>query len=278
MHQISLLFLLTIFCSCMSVEKKQRRAAHIHQSFIEAHNSLWNIREVVKVADALYTVVHIQQKHYSDIFTDRVYEELEKERNSDRIQKIKEEYFSQIRNIDEVQKQIHDFLLAVTTEKDFLYVEGRSYPHRYRDIFLKEFTAKTIAAVEKNLNFGNSSIGVLDKPYFFIGASIPIHQQRRMHVVGAENLALLNLTLSLYGSKALSRADVNKLVKECHEARESEMLKSMSKNFDNLPHLMNTLRFLVCGSKHDFKNNVEKWNENNPEQKMNLIIFTPDKL
>ena len=245
---------------------------------MEKYKGSWNLKEEIVVPDAIYTVVHIQQKHYSDIFTDRIYEELEKESQAFLIKKTQEKYLGQIQNINDVQKQIYKFLINVTTEKDFLYVEGRSFPHRYRDIFIKSYTAKTVSDINKNLNYKGSNTGDLKEPYYFIGASIYLQKERRMHVIGVENLALLNLTLSLYESKNLSNNDLVKLLNECHEAREGEMLKNMAQNFDDLPHLMNSLRFLVCGSKHDFKNNIEDWNVKNPHQKMNLIVFIPDRL
>ncbi|MCM8543331.1 MAG: hypothetical protein NE328_23885, partial [Lentisphaeraceae bacterium] len=110
---------------------------------MEKYKGSWNLKEEIVVPDAIYTVVHIQQKHYSDIFTDRIYEELEKESQAFLIKKTQEKYLGQIQNINDVQKQIYKFLINVTTEKDFLYVEGRSFPHRYRDIFIKSYTAKT---------------------------------------------------------------------------------------------------------------------------------------
>lgn len=278
MSKIPVLLFIALFCSCMTPEKMQNRAVEKHQDFIRKYSESFHLKEEILAPEALYTVVLIQQKHYSDIFTDRVHEELEKATEKDKIREIQKGYFSQIQEIELVQRQIYEFLMKVSSEKDFLFVEGRSYPHRYRDIFLKEFTANTLKKVNSNINYKSSNIGSLSEPYFFMGATIPIHKKRRMHVVGAENLALLNLTLSLYNNPKLSASDLTKLAAECHEAREDVMLENLTKNFDDLPHLMNSIRFLICGSKHDFKNNVEEWNKKNPDRKMNLIVFTPEKL
>lgn len=265
-------------CSCMSPQKFEERAELQKRNFLESVADKWTIKEVLNIKGAKFTLVHIQQQHYSDILTKRLYAELKKEGDLEKLREVKATYFKQLQDINAVQKEIYDFLLSVTNKKDFLYVEGRSFPHHYRDKFLKEYIPSTIEDINKVLNYKELFVHEVPREYYFIGASIPIHQEKRMTVLGVENLSLLNLTLSLYENKKLPKSDLRSFLLECHEAREDQMLKNMSENFEDLPYLMNSIRFLICGSKHSFKKNVEDWNLKNPEKKFNLLTFKPSLL
>lgn len=279
MLKIILLSVLFITASsCMTPEKLQQRAERQLNEFIASHHSKWELSEVIRVPDAKFTLLLIEQQHYSDILTNRVKTRLKETSSQDQRTKIKDDYFQQIIKINNVQKSIHDFISEVTNEKDFLYVEGRKYPIRYRKEFLKTFTQETIDSVYGVLNYGNISSHTIPQPPYFMGASIVLHNEQKLTVIGSENLGLLNLTLSLYENSKLSRSDLASFLKECHEAREDQMLENISKNFEELSFRMNSIRFLICGSKHDFKNNVEEWNVKNPDKKFNLVIHTPKGL
>ena len=273
----SLVILACLFLSsCMTSEKLHLRTQGQLTEFLK--DKIGQLSSAVRVNDALFTIVHLKQQHYSELYTNKIEEQLRAAPDAAGILKIKEQYFSQIVQIDKIQKEIYDFLLASTSSKDFLYVEGRSYPNHYRDAFLSKYIPETKSAANKVLNIKGSFGKFLPEPPFFLGASFLIHKERKMKVLGVENLALLNLTLSLYKSKKLSPADMLQFLKECHEAREDQMIKNMSVEFDDMNYRMSSLRFLICGSKHDLVNNVEKWNKENPHKKANLLEFTPSEL
>lgn len=277
MSNITKIIICAIFLyGCISPEKLERRTEEQKSDLLKKANG--QVSEVLSVKGAKFTLLHIQQQHYSDIATERCIEKMDKEKSNIKIRNIKAQYLKQIQDINQVQKEIYEFLLHMSTEKDFLYVEGRSFPHHYRDRFLAEYKAKTFEGVNKVFSYKEAFPYTIPEPAYFMGASIPIHEDRRMNVVGAENLSLLNLTLSLYENRRLHRSDLYKFIMECHEAREDQMIKNMAKNFDELPHLMNSIRFLICGSKHDFKKNIEEWNKNNPEQKFNLLVYKPSSI
>ena len=269
-----LIFLL--LSSCLTPEELHQRTTRQLTELLKGRES--QLSPAVIVNEALFTIVHLKQQHYSDLYTKKVEEQLKSAEGEAEIKKIKEQYFSQITQINTIQKEIYDFLQSSTSSRDFLYVEGRSYPHHYRDAFLAKYIPETKSAANKVLNINGSFDKELPEPPFFLGASFPIHKEGKMNVVGAEHLSLLNLTLSLYKSKKLSPADMLKFLKECHEAREDQIIKNMSFEFDDMNYRMSSLRFLVCGSKHDLVNNVEKWNKENPQNKVNLLVFTPSEL
>lgn len=270
--------LIVLFSSCMTQEKLQKRAESQINEFMSLYNSKWALKEEIRIPDAKFTLLYIQQQHYSDILTKRVKSNLEKTNSEEQREAIKNNYFQQILKINDIQKNIYDFVSEVTTEKDFLYVEGRKYPVKYRKEFLRTFTQETEDSISGVLSYGNKAYGRIPQPPFFMGASIILHNEDKLTVIGSENLGLLNLTLSLYENTKLSRSDLASFLRECHEAREDQILENVAENFEDLPFRMNSIRFLICGSKHDFKNNIEKWNEDNPEKKFNLVIHTPKGL
>ncbi len=259
----------------MTAEKLQQRSSRQLKEFIES-SSMKNLLEIaVQVDDAVYTIVHIKQQHYSDLYTKRVKDQLQQAVDRTKVMELKAKYFQQISKINKVQNEIYNFLVSSTSSKDFLFVEGRSYPHHYRDTFLLKFIPGSIAEANKLLNTKGSFGQPLPDPPYFLGSSIFLHREKKMTVLGAENLALLNLTLSLYESKKLSPSDLAAFIQECHQAREDQMIKNVTVDFTDLNYRMSSLRFLLCGSKHDFRENVEKWNTNNPDKKVNLLVFTP---
>lgn len=264
--------------SCVTTEKLQQRVKSQLNDFIEKSEYKSSLSTKIEEKEALYTIIHIRQQHHSSLYNKQILKELEDAQDLSKVTEIKKKYFGQITKINTIQKEIYDFLMASTSQKDFLYVEGRSYPHHYRDAFLSTYVPESIAEISKNLNTKGAFSHPIPDPPHFIGASITIHKERKMNVLGAENLALLNLTLSLYENKKFSENDVAALLKECHEAREDQMIKNMIINFEDLSYRMSSLRFLVCGSKHDFEDNVKKWNEKNPDKKVNLLVFTPPSL
>lgn len=268
-----------LLCSgCMTVEKLQARTVRQLFEFVSRLGDSRQLTISIQADDALYTIVHIRQQHYSALYNRSIEKQIEEESNPEKIAALKERYFEQICQINAVQKEIYNFLLPATSGKDFLFVEGRSYPHHYRDTFLAEFIPESISDVQKILDQKGDFSRPVPQPPYFLGASMLIHQERKMTVLGAENLALLNLTLSLYENKKLSGAALNSLLKECHEAREDQMIKNVLEDIEDLNYRMSSLRFLICGSKHDFKENIEKWNKANPQKKVNLLVFTPASL
>ena len=272
---ISFCLLLT---SCITEEKLQKRADQQLAEF-QSSSSHKNLLQIAhKEEGAVFTIVHVKQQHYSSMYNKEILRQIKEEENLKKVLGIKEQYYKQILKINSVQKEIYEFLVSSTSEKDFLYVEGRSYPHHYRDAFLKNYIPESILEVNRNLSLKRAYNKPIPDPPYFLGASIFLHQKRKMNVLGAENLALLNLTLSMYQSEKFTAKDIASILAECHEAREDQMIKNMTVNFQDLNYRMSSLRFLVCGSKHDLKNNVKKWNEENPKQKVNLLVFTPSSL
>ena len=260
---------------CATSERLQQRAAEQVTEFLDKYQQKWSLEVLSKEADARFTVVHIRQQHYSDILTKRTELKFKSERDPVKIARIKNDYLSQLYEINNIQNNIVEFLTEVAGSRDFLYVEGRSFPQPYRDKFLEDYIRDSTAEVSKILNFNGPLKSKIPDPPVFLGASIPLHQSEHMNVIGVENLGLLNLTLSLYENDKLSKADLADFLRECHEVREDQIIKNMAENFDELPFRMNSIRFLICGSKHDFRDNLKKWNKENPERKFNLIIYTP---
>ena len=262
----------------MTVEKLEMRTAEQLETFLQKNENKEGLELVHRAENAKFTLVLIKQQHYSEIYNEHVYKQLEVARDKQKIEQLKKDYIVQLLSINKIQKQIYDFVLKETSSRDFLYVEGRPYPNQYRDIYIENYLLDTEKAVTKTLNFKGISSFTMPNPPFFAGASIKLQQERKLTVLGAENLSLLNLTLSLYENEKLPKNDLVKFLEECHEAREDQMLKNIAMIIEDIPYRMSSLRYLVCGSKHDFKNNILKWNEKNADKKFNLLVFTPKSL
>jgi hypothetical protein len=56
------------------------------------------------------------------------------------------------------------------------------------------------------------------------------------------------------------------------------MIKNVLYVAPEYPGPPSTLKFLICGSNHNFSDNIIKWNKENPEQIFNLVEFTPKQL
>ena len=65
---------------------------------------------------------------------------------------------------------------------------------------------------------------------------------------------------------------------ESNEKREDEIIKNLLVSDPEKSYLEPGSRFLVLGAAHDLKDNVLKWNKENPDKAVSLVTFTPKSL
>jgi hypothetical protein len=267
-----------ISAGCLTEEKLIQRAAFHLAKITEVTPDTGKLESRIVLADAKYTLLHIRQQHYSDIYTARVLERLERAKSVSEANTIKKRYLAVLVNIDSVQKEIVDYLLSVCDKTDVLYSEGLPFPTTYRQEFIKEYLEETRKEVMKVVSYQGEVDFVYPYPAYFTGASIFLKKHNKINVFGVEHGNLLDLTLSTYSNKELAPSLKLSLIKECHAEREQQMLINMAGELDALPYLEPSLKFLICGSKHDFSDDIERWNRKNPKRKYNLLVFTPNTL
>ena len=232
------------------------------------------IEKVIIVPDAQFTLLYIKQQHYSDIYTAKILEQLKAERSKEKRESIKKRYFEVLDDINAVQKEVSDFLEQVTDSYDIIYSEGLPFKDTYSKTFLERYVEETLDAVDQIQNYKEHFDYKIPEPNYFIGSTFYLKKERAKKVFGAENFGLLDLTISTYSNDELSDAAKQQLLKVCHKEREWQMVINMSKELD-VPYLEPPVKFLVCGSRHEFKDDVQRWNKENPEKKYNLLVYTP---
>ena len=187
-------------------------------------------------------------------------------------------FYQNLLQINKVQKEVYDFLMDFSTPKHRIYSEGMVYPNAYRNLFADSFKEKRLEEINGILSFAKERSYSLPKPSYFLGASFLIHQQGDRNLLGAEHAGILKFTLATYSNEHLQSKVKFDLLQECHEQRENEILKNIIKNDEELPYRERRTKFVIMGSSHDFKNNVQEWNKQRPLLKMNLRTFTPTSL
>ncbi len=267
-----------ISVGCLSeADLIQRASAHLAK-ISEAKPVTGKLEKLIVADDAKFTLLHIRQQHYSDIYTAAILNELKNSRSDLETVKIKSRYLEVLRKTDLVQKEISEFLLSVCDKKDVIYSEGLPFPTTYREKFVEEYLDEIKKEVMQVVSYRNDVNFLYPQPPYFAGASIFLKKHHDFTVFGVEHSSLLELILSTYENDKLAPSLKSTLIRECHAEREKQMLINMADELDDLAYLEPSLKLLICGSKHDFRDDVELWNKENPMRKYNLLIFTPNTL
>ncbi len=263
---------------CMTQKNIYLKTERELKRYLEKNQQEWDFKIVSQSKQAKWTIVHIQQQHYSDLYTQQILQKLKNPTPELNPEQIKQQYLNTLIKIERVQEEIYRFIVATTNEKDFLYIEGKAFPETYRQDFIQEYQQKCYKEIAGILNFGSAKSPQFPQFKFLTGASFTLHQEERLTLLGVENLEILNLALAHYAKLPTNENSAKIILDEFNEVREREMLKNLTENFDELPFYMSSLRFLLCGSAHDFENNVAEWNKKNPENQLNLLLLTPKSL
>jgi hypothetical protein len=270
---ISLLFLSFFILGCSSFQERCFRAQEELKNLQgwEAHGHL---HYSIKVPDAIFTLVHIRQQHDSELYTRKVLADL---RVCSDKEKIIKSFYKTILKLDSIQQEIVNFINSCSSERHRVYSEGMGYPKLYRTLFINSHKEKRISEIEDVLKQSVETLN-LPEPAYFLGASFIIHEGRSRQVLGAEHEGLLNLALATYNNPALNPQSKMKLLQECHEQRESEILKNIIHPDSDAAYRDPSLKFVILGSMHSFKNNILAWNKTHALKKFNLVVFTPKSL
>ena len=265
-----LLLLCFCICSCMSLQKRVQIA---EAQLLELQNSSENFKQVIHIPDAVFTLVHIQQTHYSAIYQKNLLNNLPSFSTDQRL-RAQEAYFSLINEINSQQKQVIDFCLRNRTFVDCLYVEGLSYPGTYKNQNFESQIVPSLKGVKEILNYEKQDFTIPSPPYF-TGASLFLYHKHQFPVTGVEHTGLLRFTHKLYSGEQKIDGNLSGYIKEAHEEREKFMIEYMARNLAFNNKYDSSIKFLLCGEAHDFKNNIIEWNQLNPDRQFNLFIWTP---
>ena len=121
------LFLLIILCSCVSHERRMERNTLAYKALLSQNDQ--RLQEVVFEEQAAFTLVHLRQRHYSNLYTQFVLKRLKASQDPAEIAYLKKHYMKLINNVERVQAEIAFFLERQTY--DCLYAEGLPYPQHY---------------------------------------------------------------------------------------------------------------------------------------------------
>ena len=268
------LFLCLLASSCMT-QKQRVEIAHTELTAFFAFEP--NIKKELILEDARFTLLHIPQSHYSKIYCDKLLEKFELWQVKSDLSSIAEEqdkYSQLIQKIDSEQKSIINFLRKHQSSYDCLYVEGLAYPGTYATKKPLQEIAQIKDEVNRALQFADGT-HCAPQPAYFAGASLFLYQEDKIPMLGVEHQALLRLTHKAYSKEYDSKVPRSAFIQACHEERETQMIKNMSKKYEANNRYDRSIKFLLCGSLHDFKDNVLEWNKLHPEMKFNLLILEP---
>ena len=272
------IFIVLLFMSfgCQSLKEKADRCQKEYSYFRKAALGIGQIETLVEPQNAVMTIVHVKQQHDSALFTGSVKAQLEYLNGQDGQKLIDKFYRTQVK-INEVQREIVEFIMAVSNERSRIYTEGLAYHTGYRNRYAEYFKNKRIKAISEILELSKKKL-ILPNPAYYLGASFAIHDSKKRQIIGAEHGGLLNFTTDTYTNPKLKAAVKLDLLQECHHRREEEVLKNISIPDSETTYLEPTVKFLIFGSKHDFKDNVIEWNESKPDLQIRLVAFKPDSL
>jgi hypothetical protein len=147
------------------------------------------------------------------------------------------------------------------------------FPQTYRQEFIVEYIQKSRKTLANLLPESR-----IPDPAYFAGATFYLKKYKNRKVFGAEHGGLLNFTLSTYNNDKLPKGVKSGLIASCNKEREKQVLINLADEIDEVPYLEPSMKFLVYGSLHSFRDDVEQWNKDNPDRKYNLLEFTPDSL
>jgi hypothetical protein len=267
--------LIVISLTSCSLFKPKHALAIDDLNSLLAHTNDFNITTIIQSPKATATLVQIRQQHFSDILNNEILAKINSVESLQDKKSIQDGYFRLISDINEVQTQIYEFILATTNHRDTIFAEGALSPHIYRDPFVESYLTENLTKVHQVLPSANYKLP--HEPYF-LGATFVLHNKQTREIRGAENGALLELTLRSYNNDKLPPLTRKLLLDSCNEERENAMIKNVLYVAPEYPGPPSTLKFLICGSNHNFSDNIIKWNKENPEQIFNLVEFTPKQL
>lgn len=269
-------FLLLLSCSCQSLKEKVSRSEKEYSHFQKTAFGMGKLVNLVEPQNAVMTMVHVKQQHDSELYTSSIKAQLKSSEGKDKQNLVERFYKTQLK-IDAVQREIFEFIMAASNERSCIYIEGLAYPRGYRNRYAEYFKGKRIQAISEILELSSREL-ILPEPAYYLGASFAVHDSKKRHILGAEHGGLLNFTTDTYTNPKLKLEVKLDLLKECHHRREEEVLKNITKPDSETTYLEPTIKFLIFGSKHNFKDNVLKWNESKPDLQIRLVTFKPNSL
>ncbi|MCH2207824.1 MAG: hypothetical protein MK132_18370 [Lentisphaerales bacterium] len=265
-----------IFYGCQTFEEKVQRSGIEYNQLVSKDSHPGILEEKVVPLNAIMTIVHIRQQHDSAIYTKVILAQIKKQNEGERRKSVSDFYETQLK-INEVQREVLEFVLNNTLERHRVYVEGVPYPRSYRNLFAEAFKKQRQEALEEVLAFSQEELS-LPVPTYYLGASFMLHESKQRTVIGVEHGGLLNLTTDIYTNPKLPLPLKKELLVECHEQREDRVIQNIVEPDPEANYIEPTVKFLIFGSKHDFSDKVIKWNEDHPQQQIRLITFTPKSL
>lgn len=186
-------------------------------------------------------------------------------------------YYKILLEIQGTQEEIYRFLKSESNERNKIYTEGMGHRKTYRNLFVKAFQNKRLDEIQKILSKSDQTMP-LPKPHYFLGASFILHKSTKREVVGIDHEGLLNFISATYENEKLSNKFKAEVLRESHDKREDVILGNLLEADPNVPYLEPSNRFLILGSAHNLRDNVEKWNKAFPDRKINLVTFSPSLL
>ena len=279
--------------SAPTIQKHQDRtlADKLYESFLSELKSAREIKRVCYEPNAQYTLVHIKQSH--NLPDEEVFKQLNaKTRQFSDInsKEMTETTYSQVdaiwhQKVFKVQEDIGFILmqLAAAYDVNSVYAEGitsenllyfRQVKNNLEDS--KKLYNNLIELYNKNpstefadkLKELDDAINMIEAFIFKeIGAPAFLYLKAEIDMLPAESSIILD-ELSTLGSKDNNSDEYSKVL---FDKRENYLLEEIVRRQDN------GIVLTVYGGAHNWKDNIERWNSEHPNQSFNLIEITPER-
>ena len=265
------------------------------QEVTQANKKLRDFPEKIKGAKSItkyetpgakYTLVHLRQTHYVDMGEELSLENIIKD-DIGYWNKIKDIYTK----INNCQKDIYDILTELRENQNVSNIrsEGvmvRDFDNLNNKEALKNEYFSKLAELDKKNYFPESiescfrTMNHLEKyvkankpaPFSTTEKTLKDYNNAKQnfekfkYIAGSDFLLAIEDKLNILPAETLEAYDTND-----NNIREYALLEIISKN-------NNPLELTVYGAKHNFKDNIKKWNKENPNKKYSLIEITPENL
>lgn len=215
-----------------------------------------------EVPGAKYCFIHIKQMHrvHGDT-AKQIYEEIDDERaRRSLIANTKYKW----QKIDYIQKDIYFILNNLATD------------HNLKDVRAESFT-KQFSKPELEKLYGQESYNILLECYPTL-EEVMYNQKEFLYAPGAALLLGILGKINLLPGEdkklneiAAKNAEKDENHPSIYDPRENFTLKTIAQY--DIPAVIG-----IYGAKHDFKNNIENWNQENPDKKFSWIVVTPKSL
>ena len=268
--KLLVVFLCLCMSSCIST-KKRIEIAQIQLNELTKSSSSFKLELIDP--EATLTLVHLKQIHYSKIYQQKLLKELSLIKPENRKDK-QLKYAKLISHINDKQKKIIDFCLNMRAHIDCLYIEGLYYPATFEGEKFSSQIKESLTGLNQIYNLSKEIIKTPDPPYF-VGASYFLYHNHHLPIQGVEHGNLLSLAHKVYSGDPNIEGNLALYLKKIHEERENQMLYHITRNLDFNNKYDRSVKFLLCGEAHDFKNNIEDWNKKNSKSKFNLLSWSP---